>query len=80
MGGVTLLLSCIPFLCCTDEEGSLFRRMCGGLCGGDYGRRGTDNDPCSSAVKSQSYKFIYLLSADLSPGPARPQCISLSHC
>lgn len=42
-------------------------RISGGLWGGTAkeGGQTKDNDPRSSAVKRQSYKFIYLLFADL---------------
>lgn len=38
-----------------------------------------DNDPRSSAVKRHSYKFIYLLSADLSSLPARRGELRFTH-
>lgn len=56
-------------------------RISGGLWGGTAkeGGQTKDNDPRSSAMKRQSYKFIYLLSADLSSELAHRGEPTLTH-
>lgn len=56
-------------------------RISGGLWGGTEkeGGQTKDNDLRSSAVKRQSYKFIYLLSADLSSELAHRGEPTLTH-
>lgn len=51
-------------------------KISGGLWGGTVSERGEqmkDNDPCCFTVKRQSYKFIYLLSAD----PPALRCLAV---